>query len=201
MSADPLAAHPFESPAARAAEPAPPRHDPVRDATDAATNARIDRETEAAIAWYRSRPAQELDARIDELGREWDIERWLATNASVLILTGLALGLRRGRGWLALPTVVASFLLHHALRGWCPPIVLFRRFGVRTRQEIDRELYALRALRGDFDGLVEPRLGHRDASAGGSAGRPTHAPTPAASASVARPVLGGVAMQRRHTLE
>ncbi len=50
----------------------------------------------------------------------------------------------------ALPAVVAGFLLQHALQGWCPPLPLFRRLGVRTAAEIDQERYALKALRGDF---------------------------------------------------
>jgi hypothetical protein len=29
-----------------------------------------------------------------------------------------------------------------------------RRLGVRTREEIDRERYALKALAGDFEGIV-----------------------------------------------
>jgi hypothetical protein len=39
----------------------------------------------------------------------------------------------------------------HAIRGWCPPVPLFRRLGVRTQREIGREIVALKTLRGDFD--------------------------------------------------
>ena len=39
------------------------------------------------------------------------------------------------------------------VQGWCPPVPVFRRLGVRTREEIDRERYALKALRGDFRGV------------------------------------------------
>ena len=49
-----------------------------------------------------------------------------------------------------------SFLLQHALQGWCPPLPLFRRLGVRTAREIARERYALQALRGDFDDVPAP---------------------------------------------
>jgi len=31
----------------------------------------------------------------------------------------------------------------HAVQGWCPPVPLFRAFGVRTRMEIDKEKYSL----------------------------------------------------------
>jgi hypothetical protein len=51
--------------------------------------------------------------------------------------------------------------LQHALTGWCPPVPLFRRLGARTRQEIDRELYALKVVRGDF----APLLRHAQANA------------------------------------
>jgi len=43
-----------------------------------------------------------------------------------------------------------SFCLQHALQGWCPPLTLFRRLGIRTQREIDDERTALKALRGDF---------------------------------------------------
>ena len=49
----------------------------------------------------------------------------------------------------------------HAVKGWCPPVPLFRRLGVRTCGEIERERYALKALRGDFDGSSGD--GRRDA--------------------------------------
>jgi hypothetical protein len=44
------------------------------------------------------------------------------------------------------------FFVQHAIQGWCPPIPIFRAYKVRTRPEIDREKYALKALRGDFAG-------------------------------------------------
>jgi hypothetical protein len=35
-----------------------------------------------------------------------------------------------------------------------PPFSFFRRGGLRTRREIEQERYALKALRGDFDGRL-----------------------------------------------
>jgi hypothetical protein len=72
------------------------------------------------------------------------------------VLTGLALGKTVHRGWYALPAAVAAFLLQHALQGWCPPLPIFRRRGVRTAEEIQHERTALKALRGDFAN-VDPR--------------------------------------------
>jgi hypothetical protein len=91
-----------------------------------------------------------IDARIDQLQKEWDVERTLEANASAIALAGLALGIGVDRRWLALPVVVAGFLLQHALQGWCPPLPIFRRLGIRTSAEIHEEMFALRVLRGDF---------------------------------------------------
>ena len=52
------------------------------------------------------------------------------------------------------PVGVAAFLLQHALQGWCPPLPVFRWYGVRTQSEIEQERYALKAIRGDFDQAV-----------------------------------------------
>ncbi len=70
-------------------------------------------------------------------------------------MLGLLLSRLHGRKWLWLSAGVAGFLLQHALQGWCPPVSVFRRLGVRTRSEIDREKYGLKALRGDFEKPLE----------------------------------------------
>jgi hypothetical protein len=48
-------------------------------------------------------------------------------------------------------------LLQHAVQGWCPPIPILRRLGFRTADEINRERYALKALRGDFDSIADKK--------------------------------------------
>ena len=65
-------------------------------------------------------------------------------------LAGLALALTVDRRPLALPALVSVMMLVHAAHGWYPLLPLFRRAGVRTRDEIDRERYGLKAIRGDF---------------------------------------------------
>ena len=50
-----------------------------------------------------------------------------------------------------LPAIVVGFLLQHAMQGWCPPIPILRRMGIRTASEIDTERCALKVIRGDFD--------------------------------------------------
>ena len=71
-------------------------------------------------------------------------------NASALAFTGVVLGILVNRKFFAIPCIVLPFLFQHAIQGWCPPIPMFRRRGVRTRREIDAEKFALKALRGDF---------------------------------------------------
>lgn len=124
--------------------------DRVRENTSEEINKEIEREFEKRITKYAGKSKAEISMRIDELDREWDIERVLETNASILALSGLALGATHDKKWFILPGVVMSFLLQHAVQGWCPPVPLFRRLGIRTRKEIDREKYALKYLRGDF---------------------------------------------------
>lgn len=121
----------------------------VQEVTDQAVNQKIHRHTEQRLMYYATH-RDEVDRRLWELDNEWDTERVLETAASGLTLLGLVLGTIRRRRWFLLPLVVTSFLLMHALQGWCPPIPIIRRLGIRTAGEIDQERYALKALRGDF---------------------------------------------------
>jgi hypothetical protein len=119
--------------------------------TNDETNERIRRETDARIGWLAGAGPAAIDQRLAELEEEWDIERCLETMAPTLTLTGLVLGLGVSRKWMLLPIVVQTFFLQHALQGWCPPIPVMRRLGVRTSEEINEERIALKALRGDFE--------------------------------------------------
>ena len=131
--------------------------DRVRANTAEEINRQIDHEIEIRVREYSQRTESEITRRINELDREWDMERLLETNASAIAFTGLVLGIIRNRKWLIVPSVVLPFLFQHAIQGWCPPVPLFRRLGVRTRDEINREKYALKALRGDFEDVDSTR--------------------------------------------
>ena len=124
-------------------------------------NERIERRTLESVAGCAAGGPGKIEQRLEELDREWDIERTLEANAATIALTGVALGTFVNRRYFALPAVVAGFLLQHALQGWCPPVPLFRRLGVRTQAEIERERYALKALRGDFAGTSDAASGSR----------------------------------------
>ncbi len=126
--------------------------DRVRAHTSSSIQAELDREMVERIAQLSSGASEGSDAigqRLAELDKESDIERVLEFNAGVLSLSGMALGHFFNRRWFALPAVVMAFLIQHAVQGWCPPVPVFRRFGIRTRQEIEAERHALKLLRGD----------------------------------------------------
>jgi len=129
--------------------------DRVRRHTPPEINRRIDADTDLTLQRYADASREVLSRRINELDREWDIERALETNAATVSLLSLILARTHNRKWMWLSTGVAAFLLQHALQGWCPPVSLFRRLGIRTQGEIDREKYILKALRGDFKAVLK----------------------------------------------
>ncbi len=137
----------------------------VPEQTAEHVNEWIRRQTEENMARYAAAGPPAIDRRLAELDREWDIERTLEANAATVALIGVALGTFVDRRFYLLPGVVGAFLLQHAIQGWCPPVPVFRRLGVRTASEIDEERYALKALRGDFrdvssgDGHDPSRIG------------------------------------------
>lgn len=102
-------------------------------------NARIHERTRQRVAITLRGGSRQILCRLAELDREWDIERVLETNAATVSLLGFALAFGGDRRFLALPVIVSAFLLQHALQGWCPPLPVLRRLGVRTASEIEEE--------------------------------------------------------------
>jgi len=135
-----------------------PRH------TAESINERLRRETLENLEHFDGADAEVIDRRIAELESEWDIERMLEANAATVALAGLGLGALVDRRWLALPALVGAFLLQHAVQGWCPPVPIFRRLGVRTAAEIHDEITALKIMRGDFGSVTDPAAALQQAS-------------------------------------
>ena len=107
---------------------------------------RIGEETILSIARYTNRSTEEINHRIRELDKEWDIERMLETNASSIIILSTLLGFTVSKKWFLLSGIAGGFLLQHALKGWCPPVELYRRLGIRTSSEINLEKESLKKL-------------------------------------------------------
>jgi hypothetical protein len=125
--------------------------DRVRAHSSRRQNQRVDAGTQHCLEQAAESDRAAIGRHIEALDREWDVERYLQMSAGLVSLSGVVLGALAGRRFLLLPAAVFGFFLQHAVQGWCPPLPVFRRMGVRTRREINREKYALKALRGDFD--------------------------------------------------
>jgi hypothetical protein len=135
-----------------------PYFDRVRARTPDRVNRRIDARTAADLECFLTAEPDAIARRIEQLDREWDIDR------AVMAVIGMAGGINAGlslRRWLAgekpgrsaaFLAVQLGFLLLHARTGWAPPVAVLRRLGFRTRQEIEEERRALVAL------LGEPRM-------------------------------------------
>jgi hypothetical protein len=116
-------------------------------------NEKIRRETDDHVRRLSRQPAA-IGQRLGELDAEWDIERAIEMNASALAFIGTVLGYFAHPYWLLLPALVTAFLFQHSIQGWCPPVPVLRRFGFRTVYEIEEEKQALKALRGDYEGVA-----------------------------------------------
>jgi hypothetical protein len=127
----------------------------VSSNTDAQINECIRRRTEESISKHAQMGRDAIHRRLVELDEEWDIERWVETMAPSISLFGLTLGILGSKKWLIIPLVVQGFFLQHAIQGWCPPIPVLRKMGVRTTEEINYERNALKAIRGDYREIPE----------------------------------------------
>ena len=125
--------------------------------TSGVVNERIRRATDERLAAYTTADPAAISKRLAELDREWDIERAIEANAATAVLLGVTLGATVHRRLFYLPAVVGSFLLQHAVQGWCPPVPVLRKLGFRTAEEIAEERFALKVLRGDFEDVPKQR--------------------------------------------
>jgi hypothetical protein len=123
--------------------------DRIRQSTALYIQERIDADLIARVGEYAESTPEQLSRRLLELEREWSIERVLTLQSSATALTGILLGSVRRR-WLLLSLATSAFLMQHALHGWCPPLSLHRRLGVRSQREIDLEIHMLKLVRGDY---------------------------------------------------
>lgn len=140
--------------------PASTRNDRVRAHTADSVLRAIDEDTMQRLEVYADADRQVVSNRLDELDREWDTDRAVELDAAVTGLLGLALGAIVRPAFLTIPAFVGGVVLVHAMTGLHPLLPVFRRGGLRTSREIERERYALKALRGDFASLrSEPRAG------------------------------------------
>lgn len=113
----------------------------------------VEKTIQENVMQYYNEP-EDIERRLMELDSEWDVERVLQMTAAGLTLSGIVLGTKQNKNWLSLPIIASGFLLSHAIAGWCPPLPLLKALGFRNRAEIEKEKYALKALRGDFNNII-----------------------------------------------
>jgi hypothetical protein len=125
----------------------PPENDLIREHTPAKVNQTIDEATK--LAYERVHRASEIRERLAKLDREWHIDRALIATFAVLGSITASNAIRSVwrrkpvSGWRMLFWTQMGFLLHHAVRGWCPPVSVLRRLGFRSANEIAAERAAL----------------------------------------------------------
>jgi hypothetical protein len=84
-------------------------------------------------------------ARLRQLDREVDQEQALQIGAAGLGFLGAILSFTVNPAFALLPAMAFATLGQYALQGWCPPVALLARLGLRSCKEIDGERYALAA--------------------------------------------------------
>lgn len=124
----------------------------LQDTSSNKANMNIDKKTKKILNEYGDLSTK-ITRRLEELEKEWDLEKTLEVNAGAAVLAGMLLGTVVNKKWYILPTAVAGFLLQKGLDGRSAPTSVLRFFGFRTRQEIEEERQSLMALQGDFDNL------------------------------------------------
>ncbi len=127
----------------------PPTSERVALNTSDAANASIRADALMCLNIFKNCNENMLTEKIRKLSTEWDIERVLETYAAAIILLSSIKGFKKSRYFLV-TGAVSFFLLQHALQGWCPPLPILRKLGVRTPEEIYNEKTVLKILRGDF---------------------------------------------------
>jgi len=121
-------------------------------------NKRIIRKTEVNIKKYQYANSNALTNRIKQLDNEWDTERVLEANAATIIFVCSLIGFLTSSYKFIITGIISFFLLVHAIQGWCPPLPLIRRLGIRTQEEIQVEKMTIKFLRGDFNNIGKEPL-------------------------------------------
>ena len=128
--------------------------DHVKNATPSSINAEIENKMWNRVAELSNADHRRITTRINQLEKEWDVERYLGVNMGALALSGIFMTrMTKNIKWLALPSAVLGFFMQHSIQGWCPPLPFLRMLGIRTRKEIEQEKYALKFIRGDFENV------------------------------------------------
>lgn len=124
----------------------PPTTTKVNMNTSQDINDRIQKEIKENIDLYKRGNRNEIEKRLTELEYEWDTERVLEINFALITLLSSIKGLAGKKRWLALSGIASIFMIQHSLQGWCPPLPIIRKLGIRTATEINHEKMELQKI-------------------------------------------------------
>lgn len=97
-----------------------------------------------------------IENRLRQLQVETSIEQIFELHDAANVAAGVLLTIATGKKkWLALPVLVAAVQAVQALYGVRFGTSLLHTYGFRNKAEIEKEKYALKALRGDFQYMME----------------------------------------------
>ena len=97
-----------------------------------------------------------IENRLKQLDVETSVEQIFELHDAANVTAGVLLSVITGKKkWLILPVLIAAVQSVQALYGVRLGTSLLHNYGFRTRAEIDKEKYALKALRGDFQYMME----------------------------------------------
>lgn len=115
----------------------------------------IDRYTQENINHYYHNRSH-IASRLRQLEAEVCIEQIFEWHDVANIAGGVLLSLiTRKKSWLVLPLMVTFMQSVHAFYNIRLGTEWLRKYGYRTRADIEKEKYALKALRGDFHYEIE----------------------------------------------
>jgi len=117
--------------------------------TSQATRDKFDRMLTANISRFIHAGPAEIENRLAELDREWNVERLIEVEAPLMIGLGVVLGLAHSPKWFGLSAFAAGMVILHGVQGWYPLLPVFQSLGFRSENDIEQERNALRALHGD----------------------------------------------------
>ncbi|GAA0720852.1 DUF2892 domain-containing protein [Clostridium malenominatum] len=118
----------------------------VKKNTNYKDNLKIANDIITKINYYKDKDEEAIERRLNELSVEWDIERILELNASIIILVGLIFGTWINKKFFLISALAGAFLLQHSIQGWCPPVAPLRKLCIKTPYEIFTEIIALKVL-------------------------------------------------------
>ncbi len=116
---------------------------------------KVDVYTQENINHYYNNKSR-IDNRLRQLEKEMSIEQIFQLHDAAHVTVGLLLSVAtRKQKWLILPMLIAIVQSLQAATGQRLGTTLLRNYGFRTKADIDKEKYALKALRGDFHYEIE----------------------------------------------